>query len=577
MKLLRKITAIMLTAVMIAVSAVSASAVNIKYYNKDFDIDEIFAGATVAESGKTYLSYIENRYDSVFYSFNTGKKDTVTIDAEVGLSHWYFNLFDATGEIVFSKKVNIKSGSGGVGDIGNLGFTWNKSKKTSKVTITYNLKKGRYLAMITSDQTESYTGKVRFTANFSAAASSSSSTLGLISESREAIQKNSGIYKYLGQDLYFFTDKEGNSNIYRIDDDVLDKWRETGKFKAQKITVDKKISSHKGWTYSTFLFNDDNFAKFTCKINGKSYYYAVKYNASANKITSYYKSDCSFGMSPSGYISEWSTNKSQEKAMLDIYDPKGKKVKSLTFDYKEKENLLWYFYDCEYCGYTTSRYNEKTGEWSGSVYLIDHNGNKKKISDTPVRGGQFTDNFFSIKNVSVYEPTEVYLFDKKKTYNLFGKKIAGFIYNGYDYSLMGFASRFYGTKAVGIYSRTLADGGHEDVYILVDIEKGEYLSKLYYNMATNDGKIFRVRNENNQYGYIDANGKELGMFDDAAVFGKNGKYAPVCENGKVHFVDRNMKQVSKDYDLGKFPLLTTYGDNVFFWTDLKNYNFMTFA
>ncbi len=72
------------------------------------------------------------------------------------------------------------------------------------------------------------------------------------------------------------------------------------------------------------------------------------------------------------------------------------------------------------------------------------------------------------------------------------------------------------------------------------------LSKDYKSMSSSDGKIFLVQTVDDKWGYIDANGKELGVFDDAGTF--EGEYAPVVKDGKAYLIDRSMNRVSEMID-----------------------------
>ena len=321
-----------------------------------------------------------------------------------------------------------------------------------------------------------------------------------------------------------------------------------------------------------FDFSNGNYGIMANRVNDTLYYYAVKYDKSANKITCYYKSSTLFKVSPQGYISQWKKNDPTTKLTLNIIGNTEKKVKTMSFNVKAKAWTYWNFAGSEYCAVSLSEYDEESEKWSGNVYLIDHNGKMSRLKNYAVRGGNLSSNYMALRSIDSSGFTEVYSFDGKKTYTIFGKPIASTTVGGNTYELTSLGSKLYGTKAAATYTGTSG----KKLYALVDVSTGKFVSKKYYNMVTYDGKIFRVRNSSGQYGYINASGKELGWFDDAAAFAANGKYAPVFKNGKVYLVDRSMNKVSKEAELSNVPLLTTLGDSLYTWFGLKGSYIMTY-
>ncbi len=113
----------------------------------------------------------------------------------------------------------------------------------------------------------------------------------------------------------------------------------------------------------------------------------------------------------------------------------------------------------------------------------------------------------------------------------------------------------FGNKMITRYTSDVT--GEEDEYRYVLLDKNKIASatyeegakpdsKSYKYMYSEDGKIFSVTTEDNKWGYIDANGNELGIFDDVGIF--VGEYAPVVKDGKAYLIDRNMNCVSEKID-----------------------------
>ncbi len=575
MKAIRKFVAAIMSAVMLAASAQGASAANLADYYTVRTIDQVIEETGIIKDGVTYSGFLENMYDQYWYRIECKNAGTLTLNAEVGVSDWNMDLYDANGDNIRASKFSVAVGKGKYEENGNLELDWDKNKKNTVLSASYKVKKGTYIAQICSFQDKKKTGKVLFRADFPKASSASveQSQKKLIYTAVSDIKKKAGFYQYLGRDLYYIADNNGKGDIYRIDATVLESWRKTGKLKAKKLTVDTSVSSNSDWSV-LYSFTNGNYGVLTYQKNGIKYYSAVKYNKKSGSITAYYTSDVPFSVSPEGYISQWKRSNGDKQLTLDLFNNKGKKVKTLSFDVTDQYWNYWQFTGNAYCGLSVGTYDEKNDKWSGSVYLIDRFGNKTTLKKYAARAGYLRTNYFLMIKAGTSAPTEVYSFDKKKTYSLSGKELSGFTVNGRKLELTRLDDRLWGTKSVALYSDSL---GMSKMYALIDVSTGKLVSKSYYNMVTYDGKIFRVKNEKGQYGYIDANGMELGWFSDAAAFAADGKYAPVLKNGQTYLIDRNMKKVSLNADLGSLPLLTTYGSELYTWFDMKNNYFMTYA
>ena len=577
MKFVKKITAAIMASVMIFTAVPAAYAANLADYYTEYTIDQLIADTEPIKDGITYTGFMEKKYDKYWFRIDCRNAGTLTLNAEVGVSDWNMDLYDAAGDNLKAANFNVTTGKGKYEENNNLELDWDKNKNNTVVSASYKVRKGTYMVQLCSFQEDERVGKVMFTADFPKPAETSSSSSAtakkLIYAPFSEINKDFSYKQYLGKDLFYISTKSGNNCIYRIDDTVLKNWRKNGKLTAKKITVDKKITANKNWDVSQIL-SKGNYGVFRYKKDNVTYYNAVKYNSSKGTITVYYTSAKPFKVSQDGYVSQWERSSNDTKLTLSIYNNSGKKVKTLNFNVGENSWRYWFFTENEYCALSVGSYDEKKDKWSGLVYLIDHFGNYTTHTDYAVSEGQLRTNFFMMTNAESLVPTAVYSFDNKKTYNLSGKEMVGFTENGIDFYLSYLGDRLWGTKADAAYKDMT---GMMTVYALTDVSTGKLISKKYYNMVTYDGKIFRVKNEKGQYGYIDANGKELGWFDDAAAFPVGSKYAPVTKNGKTYLIDRNMKKVSKNADLGRMPLVTSYGTETYTWTDIKDSYIMTFA
>lgn len=72
------------------------------------------------------------------------------------------------------------------------------------------------------------------------------------------------------------------------------------------------------------------------------------------------------------------------------------------------------------------------------------------------------------------------------------------------------------------------------------------LSSGYKSMSTTDGEIYLVQTNDDKWGYMNADGELLAVYDDAGEF--NGKYDPVVKDGKTFLINRSFKRVSEKID-----------------------------
>ena len=161
----------------------------------------------------------------------------------------------------------------------------------------------------------------------------------------------------------------------------------------------------------------------------------------------------------------------------------------------------------------------------------------------------------------------IYLPESGKEYNI--GSICKITNNDKEYNLSSIVGKVYGNKFIAQYN--VSGESSYPRYALASFgenNKAEIISDFYTSMSSDDnGKTFLVEkatvtvkvngyitstNKNVEgIGYIDANGKELGLFDNAGSFVNDSKYAPVINEGKFYLIDKNMKAVSDTIDVEK--------------------------
>lgn len=356
-------------------------------------------------------------------------------------------------------------------------------------------------------------------------------------------------------------DPDYDQFIY-IGKDELKSWRKTGKISYKKVKTDVDMTD---LLRNGSFTADGNYMQFvTCdKDRNALKRYVVSHNEKNTQITTAYTkgSDWSY-TNPDGYTVENKWNEAKKTLTVTVTTPEGKKKsKKLTY----KGEGIWLYSTCASAGtgkyvayvawkedeYTvTDEYGESRPYKIFKIYGVKKNGKFDTLltEDNIISfvGFDAGENWVSLSVSRGRAWSTVYFTDTGKTSTLVGGTISD---NG-----GGISGKVYGTRAV-LYSGS----GDYRLYRLVDLSDGiNKLSDAYQYMSTEDGKIYLVKNDKGQWGYIDKKGKELAMFDDAGAF--IGDYAPVVKNGKAYLVDRNMKRVSERIDAdGVF----TYGEGLF--------------
>ena len=423
-------------------------------------------------------------------------------------------------------------------------------------------------------------------------ASAASSKASLLSLDITKIDSKATGIGSLGQDLYILY-SDSYRAVYRIGSDEIKKWRSSGKLKATKITVDSDITKYI-WKYnSSVSLKYGDYTYFSYKDNNNiTHYYILKYEKDKNKLTEIYTTTNYIGISSDGTMSEFIYDSNKKVLTLKILNSNGKLVKKHTYDLGD--NCYWYCYAFEFgsqYAYVTY-WKEKDRDTNsndydklfkvGNHYIIGTNGKQKKISDLIWAFGFIAKgkNYVAFEAPPADSVRNVYLTEKNKTYNL--DSISNFSTGEYKvnykyYELIGFANELFGTKAIGQYQYTdnsdPNNKKYEYKYALVNVKNDKFISAKYDYMNTYDnGETFLVEDSKGQWGYLNAKGKKLAMFTDAAAFYGSGKYAPVIKGGNIYLIDKNMKQVSKTIKSDKDSGVTTLDDELFKYTKGgKNY------
>lgn len=366
-----------------------------------------------------------------------------------------------------------------------------------------------------------------------------------------------GFTYYLGGNC--FTDSKGN--IYMLDDKALDDWKKTGKAKFTKLSCDTDISGMVNWSGNL----DDGYFQFA-KLDADSNVTerkVVHLDKASGAVKQAYTLPTEWSFTnPDGYTISF-VDTSPKTVDVMVYDPTGKKTtKTFTFD---GNGYAWFNGGAakggEYVGYfmwmsssdDVEEYGSTFTVYGYEVYGVKRNGELEQIykKDRTYGFGYYgsAENCIVWGDQSAASPIGYMLYstENKKTY-----AIGEFFFYGkvgdpgfYSMTIDDISGRVYGDKVI-VYCET--GSGDEDIrYALLKLNEdsaAELVSKQYKRMSTEDGKIYLVQTDDGKWGYIDSNGKELAIFDDASAF--IGDYAPVVMNGKGYIIDRNMNKVSDE-------------------------------
>lgn len=336
-----------------------------------------------------------------------------------------------------------------------------------------------------------------------------------------------------------------------------DNWRETGEFAFNKLESDVDLTGF-GWviadltaTGGNLIFQSGN-TKYLTK--------ADKENNTLTKVGTY---DCSTAYALSGgYIFTCDTSK-DNGIYYTLTSPDGKEFagslehlgSDINFprDDQNKIEGKYRFYGSCYTG--NSAFDDGYEGRDYEVYGFKTDGTYDTIYSVKTAEGMWYRTAYSnayswLDQVRPFGARgHIYSADEDKLYDLdiiFGAEPCG----NSDVKSVPFeriCSKLYGQKAACYFSMYSNDELKAEAYALITVDGGDgnakTLSKSYKYMGTHDGEIYLVQTADDKWGYIDSNGNELAVFDDAGDF--IGDYAPVVSNGKGCLIDRNMNRVSE--------------------------------
>lgn len=364
-----------------------------------------------------------------------------------------------------------------------------------------------------------------------------------------------------GGDGYFNT----NDGFFKIGEEELEKWRETGKLEPVKIECDIDVAGLSNWSGS--FVDEGSYAQFVKRdYDGNvTERYILHLDKANDKIETAYTLGADWCITrPDGYT--FGLTKSGSSLQVIVYNPSGKKTEN-TLTYTG-DGEMWFNGSASTSGdnvgyivwqtahYTNEEYKDEFGydSYDYEVLTVNKNGNLEKIyknSDVVYGMGNLSGSLNSFMFGETHGPSpfecKLYSEDNKKIYDV-GMSIV--LPDGSSrYNLTSY-DKLYGTNVVIGFDEYINEKA-EKRYALVDVSKNTNqdrtsasLSKAYKSMSTNDGKIYLVKTEDDKWGYIDDNGKGFAIFDDAGAF--IGDYAPVVKDGKAYLIDRNMNKVSEE-------------------------------
>ncbi len=431
----------------------------------------------------------------------------------------------------------------------------------------------------------------------------------------EKIEGRKGV-QCIGNGLYFYDNGEANGynefadidGFFRIGDKELEQWRKTGKLTPTDVTCevdltdrpDVYVNPSEQTFNGGFIDKSQNYFQI-----GDGYaarggvegimhiiekYHTVKYDENAASITTVRSEEVDWSCSrKDGYTV--SMQRMDDGVVVTVTSPDGKSVKKefkLAGYDAEFGVEPWYEVVVSenddyvaYMAWATEINTLGKPYIYYDIYGFDKSGNVKtlySVKDMKVESLQGTqcngvrsftavgDNTVTWQHYSNSGFRAINILNTKT-----GELTESHIFLSAEEGTYAFAntvnvvSPIYDGKAVANY---LNFETFTNEYVLIDIKpqedgKTKEYSKYYKHMSSHDGgKTFLVQTMDDKWGFIDANGKELAVFDDAGNF--YGKYAPVVKDGKGYLVDKNMNKVTDEIDATGCQ---TMSDEVFRFTN----------
>lgn len=368
--------------------------------------------------------------------------------------------------------------------------------------------------------------------------------------------KDTGVY-YCGDGVFL-----SSKGAFYIGEDEIANWQKTGELTPKTVKTDFDLTKvNRKW--SGDLDNSGFIQVISTDNNGNAKdRYIVKFDRKNAALNTVYTKPADWCYTRSdGYTFESNyTDAAEKTAKISVTSPDGiTNTSTLTYS---GNGGSWYSAFAslgtgKYIGYvlwqTDTRVNEfGFDEYDYVLYGVDKNAKLVEFTKgTDCGMGMYGtgENYVVWGALPMARSMRyhVYLPDSGKDYDI-GSMLykEGAAENAKYYAINGISGdKVYGTKAILSVDAPQSGGTR---YVLADISKvssnSTFSFNAYKSMSTTDGKIYIVQTEDDKWGYIDANGKVLGTFDDAGDF--YGDYAPVVKNGKGYLIDRSMNRVSAE-------------------------------
>ncbi len=431
----------------------------------------------------------------------------------------------------------------------------------------------------------------------------------------EKIEGRKGV-QCIGNGLYFYDNGEANGynefadidGFFRIGDKELEQWRKTGKLTPTEVTCDVDLTDRPDvyvnpseQTFNGgFIDKSQNYFQIgdgyalRGGVDGIMHniekYHTVKYDENAASITTVRSEEVDWSCSrKDGYTV--SMQRLDDGVVVTVTSPDGKSVKKefklagydAEFGVEPWYNVVVSENDdyVAYMAWATEINTLGKPYIYYDIYGFDKSGNVKtlySVKDMKVESLQGTQCNGVRSFTAVGDNTITWQHQSNSGFraiNILNTKTGELTENYMPLSAeegaipaantVNVVSPIYDGKAVAEYwnSETFTNE-----YVLIDIKpqedgKTKEYSKYYKHMSSHDGgKTFLVQTMDDKWGFIDANGKELAVFDDAGNF--HGNYAPVVKDGKGYLVDKNMNKVTGEIDATGCQ---TMSDEVFRFTN----------
>lgn len=389
-----------------------------------------------------------------------------------------------------------------------------------------------------------------------------------------------------------------DNGFISVTDKDIEKWQTTGEFSYSDVKTDFDLPGEYSWYYEKS--KNTGYLYYQNTGEDRKSLFTLKYDPKSKQLTKLKDFGKSWGkVSPDGYVIISEPDSEAQTLKVTITSPEGKSNTN-TFEYKG-EGDWWYtststdkypfvlFWVTDEKKITREKDNTLTGTVAYDIYGITRDGkvetlysrpkysgdkvpqtNVSEAKDSPSYGFGYFERFYDpdgvpcgiswYESLYAYPETQIIHFDESGENYEINRNIFNPGLTHVDLSTgRGGDARYsiYGAAGDKIITRFLVQSNpNEYKYVLFDKKNYEKClaqnkdyegeGKPYKSMSTQDGKIFLVQDDNDKWGYIDANVKELAMFDDAGAF--VGDYAPVIKDGKAYLIDRNMKQFSEKTD-----------------------------